>query len=98
MVLKMCSFYQAILLQSLPNKKMNMHTVSDEVLPGVTLILKDHIVTISHKDWDEDVLVSTANVRYATAAKELMMTFAKIEPILPQSKTPVVKRHRKNTK
>lgn len=72
------SFYQSIELP-VKSKKHNINTLSDDIFPGVKMELNDHLMTISHDDWDVDIQVSTANIRYCASRKDLVMTFAKIE-------------------
>lgn len=85
MKLDKCSFYQAIELLTRPSKKTNLNTVSVDVIPGVILTLENHLVTISHPDWDEDVFVSTANVRYATAKKDSVLTFGGMNVVVDKN-------------
>jgi len=101
MILDKVSCYQAIEI-SHNGKRNNFHTISSEVIPLVKLELNEHVLTISHPDWEEDVYVFTANIRYATRRKDIVMTFPKVELLgiaeELKIKTPVVKRHHKNTK
>jgi hypothetical protein len=62
MILSKVEFYQAV---ALPIKtKSNFNTVSSEVVPGITIEVNDHLVTMMHKDWSVKVIVPTANVRF----------------------------------
>lgn len=55
-------FYQAV---RLPIKtKSNYNSVNEEIIPGVCLDVVDHLVEVSHPDWDRSVIVPTANVRF----------------------------------
>lgn len=58
------SFYQSIELQ-FPGKKINGNTISAEVYEGIEMRLHDHVITVSHPDWDVEILVGTSNMRYA---------------------------------
>jgi hypothetical protein len=75
MKLSKVSFYQAVEIPVFP--KQNFNTVSKDVISGVELELFDACIIVSHKDWIHDVVVPTANVRYATRDKETIMTFTK---------------------
>jgi len=91
MKLDKISVYQAIQVPT--EKKINLNTISEEIIPGVKLVLHEHVVTVSHPDWLEDVLVFTANIRFAIIRKEVVKTFDKSDSVAPVSKP-----HRKNTK
>lgn len=92
------SLYQAAEIP-LPDKKINAHTISEEVFPGVEIDLTDHLVKISHIDWPEDIFVSTANVRYATRRKDVVIKIQEVEPVKEvKIVTRVSKSHRPDTK
>ena len=63
------SFYQSIELQ-FPGKKINGNTISAEVYEGIEMRLHDHIITVSHPNWDVEILVGTSNMRYAVVENE----------------------------
>lgn len=74
MKLNKVSFYQSVELP-IDGKRTNVNTLSAEVFPGIMMRLQDHMITVSHLDWEDDLFVSTANVRYATAKKDTVITF-----------------------
>jgi len=76
MKLHKVSFYQAVELPMGHTGKTNVHTLSSEIVPGISLELCDHVVIVSHDEWDQDILVATSNVRYATT-KKVLKTFNK---------------------
>lgn len=76
MKLDMISIYQAVMLPNAQGKLINCQTVSDDIVPGVRLSLHEHVVTISHDDWLNDVYVFTANIRYAVKRKDVAVTFS----------------------
>ena len=85
MKLLMCSFYQAITLPT--QGSANHNSVSKSNVPGVNLELVDYNIIVSHKDWEFDVVVPTANVRYATRSKEIVMTFTEPSPTIAKNAT-----------
>ena len=81
------SCYQAVEI-SVNGKRNNFHTISEEVFPGVRMELIDHVLTVSHKEWDEDVYIFTANIRYFTAKKDLVITFAGMKVVVDPNMPP----------
>jgi len=54
--------YQAV---ALPIKTQgNYNTISDDIVPGVSLELVDQTIKIFHKEWNTVVYVPLANVRF----------------------------------
>lgn len=97
MKLSKISIYQAVEIPG--EKKVNMNTISADIVPGVELNLEDHIVTVSHKDWSEDILVPTTNIRYATTSKKVVKTFAPEKAVVEaKTSTRISKAHSSKTK
>lgn len=81
MELKHVEFYQAV---RLPIKtKSNYNSVNDDIILGVKIVLDNHLVEVSHCDWDEKVLVPTANVRFMTVKN---LTESSIKPVKIETK------------
>lgn len=97
MKLSKISIYQAVEIPG--DKKINMNTISSEIIPGVLMELDNHIVTVSHKDWGDDVLIPTTNIRYATTSKKIVKTFSPEKTTIEvKTSTPVSKSHSSKTK
>ena len=88
MKLDKISVYQAIQVPT--EKKVNLNTISEEIIPGVKMELQDHVVTVSHPSWVEDILVFTANIRFAVIQKQQVEA--------QESLTPVSKSHGRSKK
>lgn len=68
MKIKAVVFHQPVELPTA--RRNNVNTVSEETFPGVNIDLDNHLVTLSHPDWASDVVVGTANIRFASLYKD----------------------------
>jgi hypothetical protein len=99
MKIKAVVFHQPVELPT--TRRNNVNTVSEETFPGVHIEMVDHLVTLSHKDWPHDIVVGTANVRFASLYKDSkleQLNTEKCQNLVDKNQIDLVKEVEKATK